>query len=133
MYILKTYITTFAVFLVIDLIWLGFIARNLYKKYLGYLMAENVNWVAAIIFYMIFIAGILFFVINPAITKDSFIYAILAGACFGFITYSTYDLTNLATVRDWPLTIVFIDITWGTFLAASTSSISFLIIKKFFL
>lgn len=94
-------------------------------------MVENVNWIAAIIFYMIFIAGILFFVINPSIEKDNIRYAILAGAFFGFITYSTYDLTNLATVKDWPIRIVIIDIIWGTILATSTSTLSFLIIKKF--
>lgn len=129
--ILKTYFITFLVFIVIDLVWLGFIAKNLYRKHLGYLMVENVNWIAAIIFYMIFIAGILFFVINPSIEKDNIRYAILAGAFFGFITYSTYDLTNLATVKDWPIRIVIIDIIWGTILATSTSTLSFLIIKKF--
>lgn len=130
MNLIKTYAVAFGVFLVIDMIWLGFIARNLYKEYLGYIMAQNVNWIAAILFYLIFIAGILFFVLNPALEKGSLKYAIMAGAFLGLITYSTYDLTNLATVRDWPIIITVIDMIWGTFLAASTSAISYIIIDK---
>lgn len=87
MYLLKSYLSSFAVFLVIDLIWLGFIAKNLYAKHLGFIMAKNINWTAAIIFYMIFVGGILFFVVNPALEKDSMSYAIIVGALFGFITY----------------------------------------------
>ncbi len=133
MFILKSYFSTFAVFLVIDLIWLGFIAKNLYAKYLGYIMANNINWTAAIIFYVIFVGGILFFVINPALEKDSISYAVTAGALFGFITYATYDLTNLATLEDWPLFITIVDLLWGSFLSAGTSLGGFLIIRTFFL
>ena len=121
----------FAVFMVIDLIWLGFIAKDLYAKYLGFIMAKNINWTAAIIFYMIFVGGILFFVVNPAIEKNSLSYALLAGAAFGFITYATYDLTNLATLENWPLFITIVDLIWGSFLSASTSVVSFLVIKTF--
>ena len=106
MYIIKSYLSAFAIFLIIDLIWLGFIAKDLYAKYLGFIMAKNINWTAAIIFYMIFVGGILFFVVNPAIEKNSLSYALLAGAAFGFITYATYDLTNLATLRQWPMAVV---------------------------
>lgn len=130
--IVKMYLVSFCVFIIIDLIWLGFIAKNLYGNYLGYLMKENINWSAAIIFYLIFVAGILFFVINPALAKDSLSYAILAGALFGFITYSTYDLTNLSTIKDWPLTITIIDLIWGSVLSSTTASLSFLTIKRFF-
>lgn len=133
MFILKSYISTLIVFLTIDLIWLGFIAKNLYAKYLGYIMAKNINWTSAIIFYMIFVGGILFFVVNPALEKNSISYTILVGALFGFITYATYDLTNLATVEGWPLFITIIDLLWGSFLSAATSIGSFLIIKTFFL
>lgn len=133
MYLLKSYLSSFAIFLVIDLIWLGFIAKNLYAKHLGFIMAKNINWTAAIIFYMIFVGGILFFVVNPALEKDSMSYAIIVGALFGFITYATYDLTNLATLEDWPLFITIVDLIWGSFLSASTSLGSFYIIKTFFL
>ena len=77
MYIIKSYLSAFAIFLIIDLIWLGFIAKDLYAKYLGFIMAKNINWTAAIIFYMIFVGGILFFVVNPAIEKNSLSYALL--------------------------------------------------------
>ena len=127
------FLTVLIVFLAIDLVWLGLIAKNLYSKYLGFIMAPNVNWVAAITFYLIFIIGLMFFVINPAIEKQSFMYALLVGGLFGFITYSTYDLTNLATLKDWPITITVIDLIWGTVLSASVSSVSYWIITTFIL
>ncbi len=127
------FLTVLVVFFAIDLVWLGVIAKNLYAKHLGFLMAPNVNWVAAITFYLIFIVGLLFFVINPAIEKQSFMYALLVGGLFGFITYATYDLTNLATLKDWPITITVIDLVWGTVLSASVSSISYWIITTFIL
>lgn len=128
---LKVYLITVVVFFLVDIVWLGFISKNLYKKYLGNLMAPNVNWTAAAIFYFLFIAGLVFFVINPALAKDSLKYAILVGGFFGLITYSTYDLTNLSTLKDWPLNITIIDIIWGTFLNAATSGITFLVASKF--
>ena len=123
------YILTLVVFLIIDLTWLGFIAKDLYKKYLGHYLTDNVNWTAAIIFYILFVIGISIFAIYPAINKNSALSAIILGALFGFFTYATYDLTNLATLKEWPLIIVIIDIIWGTFLAASVSLSGFYIIK----
>lgn len=126
---LKNYIIALVVFLAIDMVWLVVIAKSTYNKYLGYLMAPNVNFGAAFLFYLIFIAGILYFVINPALAKDSWQYALLAGMFFGLITYSTYDLTNQATIRDWPVFITVIDLIWGTFLSGATALFSFLIIR----
>lgn len=126
---LKTYAVTFGVFIVIDLLWLGLIAKNLYQKELGFIMSDSPNWVAAIIFYLIFIVGLIFFVINPALAKDSWKYALLVGLFFGFITYSTYDLTNLATLKDWPLKVTIIDLIWGSSLGATVSTLSFFIVK----
>jgi len=123
------FLITFGVFMVIDLIWLGLIAKNIYQKYLGHLMKENVNWPAAIIFYCIFIVGLLFFVIDPALQKESVGYAVLAGGGFGIITYATYDLTNLATLKEWPIIVTVIDLIWGTVLSGSTAGISFVIIN----
>lgn len=128
---LKVYLITVVVFFLVDIVWLGFIAKNLYKKYLGNLMAPNVNWTAAIIFYFLFIAGLVFFVINPAIEKESLKHAIVIGGFFGLIAYSTYDLTNLATMKDWPLNITVIDIIWGTILNAATAGITFLLANRF--
>lgn len=119
------YLITFAVFIVIDLIWLGFIAKNLYQEHIGFIMSKKPNWVAAIIFYLIFIFGLVYFVINPALDSGNFSEALLRGMLFGFITYSTYDLTNLATLEGWPIKITIIDLIWGTSLGGLVSSISF--------
>jgi len=124
-----SYFLTLVVFLIIDLTWLGIIAKDLYRKYLGHYLTDNVNWTAAIIFYILFVIGISIFAIYPAINKNSALSAIILGALFGFFTYATYDLTNLATLKEWPLTIVIIDIIWGTFLSASVSLSGFYIIK----
>lgn len=128
---LKVYLITVVVFFLVDIVWLGFISKNLYKKYLGDLMAPNVNWTAAIVFYLLFIAGLVFFVINPAIEKESLRYALLVGGFFGLITYSTYDLTNLSTLKDWPINITIIDIIWGTILNSATAAITFLVANRF--
>ena len=127
--ILISYLLTFVVFLMVDMLWLGIIAKNLYQKYLGDFLADDVNWTAAIIFYFIYVIGISIFAIYPAINKDSVFNAILMGALFGFFTYATYDLTNLATLKGWPLTIVFIDILWGTTLSAIVSFSGYYIVK----
>ncbi|SEK73469.1 Uncharacterized membrane protein [Carnobacterium iners] len=129
--ILKHYSIAFTIFLIIDLIWLGLVAKNLYKRELGFIMSDKPNWVAAIIFYLIFIAGLVFFVINPAIVSNSWTYALFAGMFLGFLTYATYDLTNLATLKNWPLKITIIDLIWGTTLGGSVSIITFFIAGLF--
>lgn len=122
---LKTYAIAFIVFFAIDLVWLGIVAKKLYNRYLGYLLSPSPNWTAAILFYLVFIAGIVFFVVNPALEKGSLVHAIVAGAFFGFVTYATYDLTNLATVKDWPVVITIIDLIWGSVLTASVSGATY--------
>jgi len=126
---LKIYFITLIVFFLVDIVWLAVISKKLYAKYLGYIMTDQVNWVAALVFYALFIAGLIFFVINPALVKDSLRYAILAGGFFGLITYATYDLTNLATLKDWPVLITVVDLIWGTFVTATTSGITFYLAK----
>ena len=127
--LILSYLLTAIVFFAIDMTWLGFIAKDLYKKYLGGFLSDKVNWTAAIIFYLLFIIGIFYFAILPAIEKNSVAKAILSGALFGFFTYSTYDLTNLATLKNWPLQIVFIDIIWGSVLTGLVSIAGFYIVK----
>jgi len=127
--ILISYALTFIVFLIVDLVWLGFIAKNLYNKYLGSFLSDNVNWPAAIIFYLIFVAGLSVFVIYPSFEKESVWRAIIWGAFFGIVTYATYDLTNLATMKNWPLQIVIIDIIWGAVLSAIVSLSGYYILK----
>ncbi len=124
-----SYLLTTVVFFAVDMTWLGFIAKGLYKKYLGSFLSDKVNWTAAIIFYLLFITGIFYFAILPAVEKNSVVKAIIAGALFGFFTYATYDLTNLATLKDWPLPIVFIDIIWGSVLTGIVSTAGYYIVK----
>jgi len=114
----------------IDLIWLGLIAKNLYKNYIGFLMKSSPNWIAAIAFYMIFIFGLVYFVINPALNVGDMKQVIINGLLFGFITYATYDLTNLATLENWPVKLTIIDLIWGTSLGGAVSFISFLILNR---
>lgn len=130
---LTQFLVVLVVFFAIDIFWLGVLARNLYAKYLGFIMAPNVNWAAALLFYVIFIIGVMVFVLQPALEKQSLMHAFIMGAFFGFVTYATYDLTNLATLKDWPITITIIDLIWGTVLSSSVSVISYLIISRFFL
>jgi len=131
MQFLKLYLMTLVIFFLVDIVWLGVISKKLYKEYLGHLMGP-VNWPAALIFYAMFIAGLVFFVINPAIEKQSLFYAVSVGAFFGLITYGTYDLTNLATLKDWPVTITIIDLIWGTFLNAATAGITYHVATNLF-
>lgn len=126
---LKIYFVPFIVFFLIDLLWLGFLAKDLYRKHLGDFMADKTNWPAAIIFYLIFIGGLVYFAVNPAIESGNWLEALKLGAIYGFITYVTYDLTNLATLKDWPVMISIIDIAWGTFLNTATVTLSFFIIR----
>lgn len=124
-----SYLATTVVFFAIDMLWLGFLAKDLYRKYLGNFLSAEVNWTAAIIFYLIFIVGIFIFAILPAVEKQSLLSAVIYGALFGFFTYATYDLTNLATMKGWPLNIVFIDIIWGAVLTASVSAAGYTIVN----
>jgi uncharacterized membrane protein len=124
-----SYLLTFIVFLIVDMFWLGIISKNLYQKYLGGFLTDRINWTAALIFYLIYVMGISIFAIYPAVNKDSAFNAILMGALFGIFTYATYDLTNLATLKGWPLNIVIIDILWGAFLSAIVSFSGFHIVK----
>jgi len=127
---IKLYAIALPVFFVIDMIWLGLVAKNFYKSQIGFLMKPDINWTAAIIFYFLFIVGLVLFVIMPAVEKGSWIYALLFGALFGLITYATYDLTNLATLKDWPLLVTIVDLAWGATLGALVSVITFFIAGK---
>lgn len=127
----KLYAIAFTVFLAIDAVWLTLIAKNFYAKHIGYLMAKNPNLWAALIFYLIFIAALIFFVITPALDKKMWTYALLAGLFFGLVTYATYDLTNLATIKDWPIVITIVDLIWGMTLSASVSTITYFVAIKF--
>lgn len=124
---LKLYLLTLPVFLAIDLLWLGFLARRFYAEQLAAFLQPRIDWVAASGFYLIYIAGLLFFAVRPALEAGSLGKAVLLGALFGFFTYATYDLTNLATLRGWPVQVTVVDLAWGTVLGALVSGASLLI------
>lgn len=126
------YLATVPVFFLIDLLWLGIVAKDFYRAQIGQLMAEPFVWWAAILFYLLFILGILFFAVIPALDAKLWTRALYLGAAFGFFTYMTYDLTNLATLKGWPVSLVIVDILWGTILSASVATASYFIGARFF-
>jgi len=126
---LKTFLTAFAVFLGIDMLWLTVIAQKFYKSQIGHLMADKARIIPAAIFYVLFVGAMVYFVIVPALEHQNLTRLILSAAIFGLVTYATYDLTNMATLRDWPLLVTVVDLAWGTFISLSVSLITYLIRK----
>ena len=126
-YYLKVYLLTFAGFLAMDMVWLVVVARRFYRERLGFLLSDQPNWWAAISFYLLFVVGLLVFVIVPAVEAGSLRKALLLGAFLGLVTYATYDLTNHATVKNWPWIVTVVDMAWGTVLAASVTAFGYLV------
>ncbi|MCJ7771540.1 MAG: DUF2177 family protein [Desulfobacterales bacterium] len=129
LFYIKLYLLTIPIFFSIDLLWLGVVAKGFYRKNLENLLSPEVNWPAAVVFYLIYIVGLLIFAVLPGLEKNSLGKAALLGALFGFFTYATYELTNLALVKNWPFKIVVIDILWGMVLCLCVSSLSFSIAR----
>lgn len=128
---LITYAIATVAFFAIDMLWLGLIAKNFYRNKLGHILSQEVNWPAAIIFYLIYIAGIVYFAINPALKMGNWQMALLNGGLLGGLCYATYDLTNMATIAKWPLEIVVVDIIWGMVLTGSVSLITYFAVSGF--
>jgi len=114
----KHYLLTLLPFVVLDAFWLGMVAPRFYKSQIGFIMAKNPNWLAAGLFYALYIAGMVIFVTGREGTLQQ---AALRGALFGLVCYATYDLTNLATLEGWPVLVTVVDLCWGTFLSATTA------------
>ena len=114
----KHYLLTLLPFVVLDAFWLGMVAPRFYKSQIGFIMAKNPNWLAAVLFYALYIAGMVIFITGREGTLQQ---AALRGALFGLVCYATYDLTNLATLEGWPVLITVVDLCWGTFLSATTA------------
>ena len=123
----KLYAVALPVFLVIDLLWLGVVARSFYQSQMGHLMRPQVNWLAAIAFYLVFVAGIVVLAVWPALERQSFSHALALGALLGLVPYAAYDLTNLATLEGFPLTLAVVDLCWGTILCAAVSAICYVV------
>jgi uncharacterized membrane protein len=130
MRIALTYLIATVTFFVIDMAWLGFFARSFYKAKLGFILSDKVNWPAAIIFYLIYIGGILFFAVLPALREQNWMLALINGAVLGMLCYATYDLTNMATIDKWPLIVVIVDIIWGIVLTGGVATITYFIGNK---
>jgi uncharacterized membrane protein len=129
-YYLKLYLAMLASFLVVDMVWLGLVASAFYRKYLGFLMAPSPNWLVATLFYLLFVVGILVFVVLPGLKANSLKTTLLRAALFGLITYGTYDLTNLATLKDWPALLSIVDMLWGTVLTVAVGCIGFVVGRR---
>lgn len=127
---LKLYAIALPVFFAVDMTWLGLVAKNFYRRQIGHLLKPEVNWTAAIAFYLLFLAGLVVFVIEPAVAKKSLADAVVRGAFFGLVTYATYDLTNLAVAKDWPLTVTVVDMAWGAVLAATVAAATYAVATK---
>ncbi|MEZ4952963.1 MAG: DUF2177 family protein [Saprospiraceae bacterium] len=125
------YLIATLIFFTIDMIWLGWLAKDFYWKKLDFILTDQTNWTAAIIFYLIYIAGILYFAVVPGLNAGNWQIALLNGALFGFFCYATYDLTNMALIKGWPLEVVIIDIIWGAVLTGSVAVLSYLLGNKF--
>lgn len=125
------YVATGVVFLAIDAVWLTLAAQRLYRPLMGDMLLEGFRLVPAMLFYLIYIAGIVVFAIAPALASERWTTAALHGAFLGLFAYATYDLTNQATLRNWPLAVTVADLCWGTFLTASAATIGFLITRAF--
>ena len=126
---IKTFLVAFAVFLGIEILWLTVIAQKFYKAQIGHLMADKARLLPAAIFYVLFIAALVYFVIAPALEHQNLTRLILSAVVFGLVTYATYDLTNMATLKDWPLLVTVVDLAWGTFISLAVSLITYLIRK----
>jgi uncharacterized membrane protein len=120
--LLVAYATTLIVFCCCDFVWLGWVAKDYYQSQLGRLLLAQPNWGAAAIFYALYAAGVVFFCISPALDAASLGKAALLGAVLGALAYATYDLSNLATLKAWPLALSLIDIAWGSFVTCVAAS-----------
>lgn len=126
----KTLIAVAIPMLILDGLWLGYIAKSFYAKHLGHLLAPNPVWTAAVIFYVLYAVGVTYFVVTPALAGSIPWYGVvLRGMFFGFIAYGTYDLTNHATMMNWPMIVTVVDMIWGAVITGTTGFIAWLILK----
>lgn len=132
MQIVTLYLTTLIIGLVIDGIWLSVVAKNFYTTNIGHLMAASPNWLAAGLFYLLYVCGVLYFVVYPSLQNNfSLTRVLIAGALFGLVAYGTYDLTNQATLKNWPWLVTFVDLAWGAFFTAAISLLTVWLAKWF--
>jgi uncharacterized membrane protein len=125
------YGATAVIFFAVDFVWLSVMAKSFYRDHIGHLMADQVNMTAALGFYLLYIVGIVVFAVLPALHSDSWKTALVLGGLLGLIAYGTYDMTNLATLRDWPVAVAVVDMAWGTALTAASATAGYFICRMF--
>ena len=125
----KAYGATLIVFIGLDFLWLGIVARSFYASQLGGLMRDSINFAAAGGFYLAYVAGIVFFAVAPALAEGSWARAAVNGALLGLLAYGTYDMTNIATLKDWPVTMSMVDMVWGGLITSASAVVGFLITR----
>ncbi len=127
MQFITSYLAALFAFLLIDFIWLKYVALSFYRSNIGHLMSDTPNLAIAGLFYLVYIVGVVILAVNPALDKGSWLTACLLGGLLGFVAYGTYDITNLATLKGWPPIVAIVDIIWGTVLTASIATFSYFI------
>ncbi|WP_286721083.1 DUF2177 family protein [Devosia sp. 63-57] len=113
---IAAYIGSAVVFFALDFVWLSFVALGFYRSEIGHVLLERPNLVPAAVFYLFYVVGVVFFAVLPALNNQSWLWALLAGIGLGLIAYGTYDMTNLATIKDWSWKVSLVDVLWGGFL-----------------
>ena len=124
-----TYVSILISFAVFDSLWLALIAKDFYAKQLGFLFAKSVNFIPVLVFYPLYSLGVLLLAVIPALNSGSWLEALWRGALIGLIAYAAYDLTNHATIANWPTVVTIVDIAWGAFVTASVSLVSYFVIN----
>lgn len=123
---IAAYAAAVVVAAMLDVLWLGVIAKDLYRRHLGHLMSADTRWSAAALFYLVYAAGLLYFVVGPALAERSLRKALGNGALMGLFVYTVYDLTNLAVLRGWTAAISAVDIAWGGLMTATAAGAAYL-------
>ncbi len=127
---LAAYLVTAVIFLFIDFLWLGYIAKSFYFSRLGDLLADKPNLAVAAVFYAVYVIGVVIFAVGPALQSGTWKTALIYGALFGFFCYATYDFTNLATLKDWPVSVAIVDVIWGTVLTGVSALLGYVIVRQ---
>lgn len=125
------YVSTAIVFLGLDFLWLGFVARTRYRDWIGALMRDEINMAAAGAFYLVYVVGLVIFAVAPALKSGSWQTALVYGALFGLFAYGTYEMTNFATLKGWPVAMVVVDMAWGTALSAAAAAAGYAVTRYF--
>jgi len=127
---LISYATAFVSMLAIDAVWLSVMAKRFYTPYIGHLLADAPRFVPAGIFYMLYIFGMVFFVVSPALANGaSLLKVFLSGALLGLFAYATYDLTNQATLKSWPAIVTLVDLAWGALLTGTIAVLAVVVTR----